>query len=336
MSGIGCKPRLFHHAFRGSMTGFFCTDTIIMIKFRWIHFIFIVVAGLCSADSAYPNSLSANNAAWLNDKYSAIKSELLNSPHGLPIHITALDNGEHLQCNVYGILEYNFNKIRRQLCNPKNWCDILFLHPNIKSGVYYTENGHSILNVYCGRKYYQKPENTYKIVLQYRVVRESDTYFFIQLSSDKGPMYTRNYRIRLDAIPLKNDKTFIHLGYEYDYGTAFKNMLRIYFNTIGRHKIGFSREKTKERGNPVYVKGNRGMIERNAVRYYFAVQAFMDTLEYPEKIRFENRISRWYDLTDGFKRQLYELSKKAYMANKKRESENQVALQNQICKGLTE
>ena len=73
--------------------------------------------------------------------------------------------------------------------------------------------------------------------------------------------------------------------------------------------------------------GVRGSLERNAVRYYLAIQAYMDTINIPPDQRFEKRNSRWYDLTARFPRQLYELDKGEYIANKRREHGNQRMLQ---------
>jgi len=53
----------------------------------------------------------------------------------------------------------------------------------------------------------------------------------------------------------------------------------------------------------------------------------MDTLEIPSDQRFEKRISRWFYLTARFPRQLYEMGKGQYLANKRREHNNQLILQ---------
>jgi hypothetical protein len=91
---------------------------------------------------------------------------------------------------------------------------------------------------------------------------------------------------------------------------------------------------TDRKGNPVYIGGPRGAIERNAVRYYLAIQSFMNTLRYPEEKRFSMRIREWYDLTTLYRRQLYELDKKDYLTFKTKEHKNQVLLQRRIGTGL--
>ena len=78
---------------------------------------------------------------------------------------------------------------------------------------------------------------------------------------------------------------------------------------------------------PVYVKGVRGAMERNAVRYYLALLADMDTKKYPETGRFDKRINEWFSLTERYPRQLHELDREEYLAAKRREHSNQLKLQ---------
>jgi hypothetical protein len=87
-------------------------------------------------------------------------------------------------------------------------------------------------------------------------------------------------------------------------------------------------------GNPVYIGGPRGSIERNAVRYYLAIQAFMNAVSYPEEKRFGKSIVEWYDLTDRYRKQLFELEKENYLRIKTMEHKNQATLQRQIWTGL--
>jgi hypothetical protein len=105
---------------------------------------------------------------------------------------------------------------------------------------------------------------------------------------------------------------------------------KVYFATLGSGKTGFTVTGTDSNGQPVYIGGARGAIERNAVRYYFAIQSFMKTLHYPEENRFSMRISEWYDLTDRYRQQLFELEKKDYLKLKTSEHANQLILQRGI------
>lgn len=71
------------------------------------------------------------------------------------------------------------------------------------------------------------------------------------------------------------------------------------------------------------------MIERNAVRYFLALQVDLETRTLPAAGRFEQQMHRWYELTQRFP-QLYDLPKADYVANKRRERDNQFELQQSI------
>jgi hypothetical protein len=68
-------------------------------------------------------------------------------------------------------------------------------------------------------------------------------------------------------------------------------------------------------------------MERNAMRYHLAVQAFLDTLDFPEAERFERRIERWFDLIGAHRRQLFEMERGEYLRFKRAERGNQSRLQ---------
>lgn len=107
----------------------------------------------------------------------------------------------------------------------------------------------------------------------------------------------------------------------------------IYFATLGRGKVGFTVTGTDRNGNPVSIGGLRGAVEHSAIRYYFAIQSFINTLRYPEKSRFSMMISGWYDLTTRCRKQLFDLDKEDYLTSKTKEHMNQVILQQQIATG---
>ncbi|MCY1186091.1 hypothetical protein D9M73_269280 [compost metagenome] len=54
-----------------------------------------------------------------------------------------------------------------------------------------------------------------------------------------------------------------------------------YLATIGRDKVGFSIVGNNARGQPIHVGGTRGVIERNTMRYYLAIEAYLSALSAP-------------------------------------------------------
>lgn len=61
----------------------------------------------------------------------------------------------------------------------------------------------------------------------------------------------------------------------------------------------------------------------------------MDTLNQPVKTRFNKRISLWFDLTEKYHKQLYEMDKKDYLKYKNMELKDQARLQKAIYKNPT-
>jgi hypothetical protein len=57
------------------------------------------------------------------------------------------------------------------------------------------------------------------------------------------------------------------------------------------------------------------------------VKAYLDTLEVSEPQRFERRIERWFELTSGYRRQLFEMERDEYLRSKRQEWADQARLQ---------
>jgi len=99
---------------------------------------------------------------------------------------------------------------------------------------------------------------------------------------------------------------------------------------FGGSKVGFSVTGTDSNGNPVYVDGLRGLVERDVVCYYIAILAYLDTRKIPAEQRFEKRISQWYDLAGRFRKQLLEMEKEEYLTYKRQDRESQQRLQGDL------
>jgi hypothetical protein len=80
----------------------------------------------------------------------------------------------------------------------------------------------------------------------------------------------------------------------------------------------------------VYVGGVKGAIERNAMRYFLALDAFLDTMHLPEEVRYEGSLQTFFDATERYPRQLRERGREEYLEAKMREREVQLELQERI------
>jgi hypothetical protein len=298
-------------------------------KYMKIFLCLMAVVILYSAGSASAGEKLRQGEDILLDTYHRNQARLERSSFGLPLFVESFERDEIAHVDVYGIFEYPFSSVVNLLEVPANWCDIVSLTPNVKACTYRKMEGDWLLTFYIGRKIYQPPENTRQVMCHYRKVEQRQGYLDIMLSADAGPFGTKNHRMRFEALPLDGGRTFVHVSYAYSESVALRLAERAYFATLGRGKVGFTVTGTDRNGKPVYIGGRRGAIERNAVRNYFAIQSFMNTLNYAEEHRFSMRINEWYDLTSRYKKQLFDLEKKDYLAFKTKEYKNQVKLQQQ-------
>ncbi len=263
-------------------------------------------------------------------KYSALKTELENNQFGIPLSLESREDSDSLYVDVYGIYAYPFNSVIDAFKTPDNLCDMSTLLMNVKAATFQKVSEEWQLTLYNGRKYYQSPNDAFKMDFSFHVTALQPEYFNIQLTGNNGPLGIKDQRANLEAIPLDKATTFIHFRYDYSFGLLVRAATTSYYATIGSDKKGFSVIATDKTGDPVYVNGARGSLERNAVRAYFAIQTYMDALEIPDKQRFEKRINGYYDLTLQFKKQLYEMDKGEYLAIKRREHTNQLMLQKNL------
>jgi hypothetical protein len=278
--------------------------------------------------SAAVNPVSGETA--LLDSYHRNSVRLMTSSFGIPLYLESFEKGDRVHVDVYGIFNNRFSTVANVLKIPANWCDIVSLHPNVKACTYGGQPGAGLLTFYIGSKNYQSPENARQVVYHYRHVAQTTRYLDILLNAEEGPFGTNNHKMRFEALPLDGGKTFVHVSYEYSDSAAIRLAGKAYFATLGKGKAGFTVTGTDKNGKPVYVGGPRGALERNAVRYYFAIQSFLSPLRYQETKRFSMRISQWYDLTSRYKKQLIEQNKKEYIASKTIEHKNQLMLQSRI------
>jgi hypothetical protein len=266
----------------------------------------------------------------LFDAYHNNLTRLKTNAFGLPLFLESFEREDRVHVDVYGVFDHPFSIIINELKVPANWCDVLSLHPNVKACTSREQSGAWFLNVYLGSKTYQPPEDTRQVIYAYQNLDQNQGYLDIILNADEGPYGTKDHRIRFEALPLDEGRTFVHVSYEYSDSAALRLVAKIYFATLGRSKVGFTVTGTDKKGNPVNIGGPRGAVERTAVRCYFAIESFMNMLDYPEESRFSMRINDWYELTTRYRTQLFDLDKNDYLASKKKEHKNQVTLQQQI------
>ena len=100
---------------------------------------------------------------------------------------------------------------------------------------------------------------------------------------------------------------------------AAKVALQTYLRTVGNQKVGFTVNGRGPDGRPVLVGGMRGALERNVMRYYLAIDAYLAALRAPPAERLEERLKEWFDATERYALQLHELDQDTYLEMKRRE-----------------
>ena len=106
------------------------------------------------------------------------------------------------------------------------------------------------------------------------------------------------------------------------YGSE-ESAMQAYLATVGADKVGFSMTGKDANGQPSYTGGVRGAVERNAMRYYLAIDAYLDSLSAAPGQQVERRIQHWFNATERYPRQLREMDRPTYVAMKRSEVERQ-------------
>jgi len=266
----------------------------------------------------------------MQQQYQARQPELQNNAFGIPVTIQSSDQNQLMLGVVYGVMDQPFAAVRQALISPQAWCEIVPQHLNIKACTDERVDNYCQLTFYSGRKFYENPKDAYRLPYRFEVDNANTDYFQTTLTANKGPMGTSDYRIVVEAIPIDDHKTFLHFRYAYHYNFLTSLGMETYLATLGSNKVGFSITGTDADGKPVYVDGIRGVIERNTIRYYFAIQSYLETLKVAPDNRLSARLNNWYALTERFPRQLHELDKADYLQYKQHEQADQLQLQAQI------
>ncbi|WP_338034072.1 hypothetical protein [Herbaspirillum robiniae] len=258
-------------------------------------------------------------AAALKAKYEELQGELADNQFKRPLYLKSSEGSGAVKGDIYAVLGYPFAQVREALGAPENWCDILILHLNTKYCRLSTAQGKSMLRMHVGKKIEQDLSDTYRVDFSYRGGAAGADYLSSSMQADKGPLDTADYRIQIEAIPLADGRSFLHLSYSYSYGMASKLALRAYLMTVGRDKVGFTVVKRNADGQPQYVDGTRATVERNTMRYYLAIDAYLSGLSAPPQQRLDKRLEAWFAATEQYPRQLHEVERESYLSMKRNE-----------------
>jgi len=277
----------------------------------------VLLLGVPAAMAApAPGEVAANAdaAAQLRARHAQVRERLERSPYGRPLALDSRELPRELQGDAYAVVAQPFAKVDAALVPAANWCDVLMLPFNTKHCVASTGRDSSRLALFVGRKNDTPLPDAFRLDFDYAVAARSRDYLQIVLRSGSGPLGTRDYRIVMELTPTADGRTFLHLYYSYGYGAMSKIAMQAYLSTLGASKVGFTQD------GQGLVRGMRGVMERNTMRYYLAVDAYLASLDAPPEARTAKRLNDWYSAVERYPRQLGEdVDRAQYLAMKQRE-----------------
>lgn len=291
---------------------------------RLIVRLVVLILGAACTGAVIAATPEIGSAAALQERFVELGKELATSPFHQPLTLDSRETGGQLEGDVYAVIDHPLQVVRDALVRPAQWCEVLILHLNVQ----YCQSGSASkdsLTLRLGRKYLQPLSDTQRLEFAYRVAVDSPQYMEVVLTSETGPFGTRDYGIRLQGIPVDPTHSFLRLTYSYAYGATARMAMAVYLATLGRNKIGFSVVGKEPDGAPRYTQGLRGIVERNAIRYYLAIDAYLGALSLPPAERAEKSMRDWFAGTERYALQLHELDEADYLATKRAELRRQQA-----------
>jgi hypothetical protein len=259
------------------------------------------------------------SAALLRARFAELGQQLSKNQFNRPLYLDSSESSNQLKADIYALVDYPFAAVSESFIDPARWCDMLILHLNTKYCHASTGQTPVFITVSMGKKTYEELNQAYPVEFTFSLKTSTPEYFDIRLIASKGPLGTSDYSIMLESVSLPDGKTFLHLSYAYAYGFMGRIAMQAYLATAGRGKFGFTRSDRQGNGQPVYIDGMRAAVERNTMRYYLSIDAYLSALSAPEPEQFEKRVQSWFTATEVYSRQLHELDRWAYLEMKRRE-----------------
>jgi hypothetical protein len=280
---------------------------------EWVVALAVAVAAAGAAAAPSPDALA------LRAQHEVLRDAFARSPFQRPLVVQSSEANDELKGEVYAIVDHPFGTTVQLLKDKERLCDVLMLHQNVKRCRAAGDVPSDSMALVVGRKAQHTPEQGYRMEFKFNVAAVAPDFMRVQLAADSGPLGTRDHRVTVQVAPLDASRSFLHLSYAYSFGGIARMVTQAYLTTAGRDKVGFTVTGKTADGQPVYINGVRGMIERNAMRYFLGIEAYFGAMAAPPAQQQEKRLHDWFALTEQHPRQLHELERDEYLAIKRRE-----------------
>ncbi|MET3381685.1 hypothetical protein [Variovorax paradoxus] len=268
-----------------------------------------------SAQQALAAAPENSSAQALRATHQRLSDRLDKSSFGRPVQLDSMETADGLQGDVYAVVEHPLAEISTALKGSAHWCEVLTLHiNNRRCSTASGPQGREMLTLYVVRRYDKPIDQAFELPFVYRVASATPEHLMVELSAETGPLGTSNYRVTLEAVALDERKSFLHFSYSYDHNTMVRLGTMAYLATFGSDKVGFTVLGKTPEGQPDYIRGLRGLVERNAMRYFLTLDAYLSA---PGPEQADRRQRRWFAAAEQYPRQLHEVDLDTYLALKR-------------------
>ena len=267
----------------------------------------------------------ASQASDIQQLYQSMRPRMAQSPFGRPLVLDSTEKDQRINGDIYAVLDVSLARLEEVNRDPVRWCEVLLLISNTKNCAVGEAQGAPTLLLRMGTKGPQNLGSTTPMNFRFASSAAQAPVLETLLNSDTGPMGTKDGTLRLRAIALGADTSFIHLHYSYSSSFAGRLATDVYLQTLGRGKVGFSIEAPTPANAPPATKGTlvggvRGIVERNTMRYFLGLSCALRfaSTDTPAQ-RFAQMAPCWFDETEGYPVQLHEMPRQDYLDMKRAE-----------------
>lgn len=279
---------------------------------KWGICLALWAMALCA--SAAPADGSGSAQALLAT-HQRLQQSLARSPYGRPLLLDSAETPDGLKGDIYVEVHRPLADITAALRTPAHWCEMLTLHiNNRRCRVTHGAAGGETLTLSVVRRYDKPVDSAFELPFVYRVLDAGSAHLAIDLAAAEGPLGTHGYRVMLEAVALDERRSFLHFGYSYEHNTMARLATQAYLATFGSHKVGFTVLGKGSDGEPEHIRGTRGLVERNAMRYFLTLDAYLAA---PGAGQGEQRRQAWFKGIERYPRQLREVDLATYLALKR-------------------
>lgn len=249
---------------------------------------------------------------------------------GLPIHARIDATEGVVESDILTVVAHPPARVATLLASARGWCEFALLHHNVKACVEEpaAADGQRLV-FYAGTRHYQPVEASRPLRYTLRVERDRGGLLSARLSPLPGPADGGDGMALVEVVGLDDARTGIRVRFRETLGAGTRLLAAGYFATFGRDKVGFTVTGADAHGRPTYVGGLAGAIERNAVRYFLALETTLAARRDADATT-ERRLSDWFARTERHARQLHEMDWAEYRDIKLRELAQSEALQRRI------